>query len=1416
GNSYDLFTAVIENNAGEYVAVGFTASDQNTGDKTAEKYGAIDHWLVNTDADLNKQWDQGFGGSYTLDDILGMTGYNLFDAFPQITELPNGHLWFGGTSYGEDVNNQYVTVTKTDPGYGRIDYWTIETDADGNYLSDKAWGGNRDDYLNALMVDGNNDLLLAGHSNSPESGTKSQNPFPGQEYDYWLIKLKNDPCIHHPLCFRWTPLPEIPDSLVEVIPIPTCEEVMADALRSTLQHYAYEYKQEKLAEFRAKYQEQCANPENINDKFWLEYPLGYHHYTLYYYDRAGNLVRTVPPEGVELLDVSEPAVLARDVVTQHTLITDYAYNSLQQLVRQNTPDGNETQFYYNDIGQLRFSQNAQQLVDGTYSYTKYDPLGRVIEVGQSGQAISQLPDQVETTDFPSQNLEQRSLTYYTESNGVTYLNAAQRPQRFLQNRVSYSVYDGDGNLATTADQVTTTYSYDVGGNVEWMAQDIPELGQKFIGYSYDLVSGNVLSVQYQEGQLDQFYHRYTYDADNRLITAETSVDQILWEQDAAYQYYQHGPLARTEMGEDKLQGIDYVYTIHGWLKGINHSSLDPTKDPGRDNQANRFAPDAFGMELNYYAGDFQRSNSPFNNSLATTDALVPQTNHNLYNGNISTWTSQSMANTQGEDLQYEQRTGHQYRYDVLNRIKRADFKFYDGYWNATADYNTAYTYDANGNILTLNRNAYAAKHLAMDSMRYTYRPLTNQLTHVDDPVNAENYGVDIDDQDPDNYTYDRIGQLTSDRQEEIAQIGWTAYGKMSRLDRIPGSDKPALKFAYGAQGNRIMKSVMQSGQSTAMAANTYYVRDASGNIMAIYEGEREAAPEGIINRVHLKEQPLYGGERMGMRVDSILVRETLYPADGGDPVELITNYERVTEDRVMAITYEQMLPSLFGDYGSPMFVGGVSNVDVSGPTSSVIGFNPILFSIDQGEAVVRAEDRQGNLLFTAFTADKYQGNNNVCIVRDASNQVMPNSDGIISFWDGNGISMQVPGNSNQYYLFTYAPNRLLYAHLIDLSLPGNGTAANPLGAVIAKNQLISTDEYSKMLAVIEDNTGNNSSQLYAVKSDNMETTTLVRFEVTANGMEPPQDMANFEGLGAFGIEMQISPDGRRLALTNIRRMPVNPNAFFGEIVIFDLSADHTTVTLRRRLSQGLGNLCNSLEFTPSGSYLYLSRLKIDGTQTPPRGVYRYDLFNNNLQLVSNSVGTIRRGYNDRMYVVSDSARYMLEVSEPDGNFTLNEVLATHPLILLTNTGAALQEHRIFLAENEVSPLATRHLNQRLYELNDHLGNNRLVFGDVKLSDLDNAQSPIVESFTADLKSKSEYYAFGMPAVDRNSSDYRFGFQRQEEDDEIKGEGNSVNYKYRMHDVRLGRFLSIDPLAPDYPWNSVYAFSENRVVASIEV
>jgi RHS repeat-associated protein len=87
--------------------------------------------------------------------------------------------------------------------------------------------------------------------------------------------------------------------------------------------------------------------------------------------------------------------------------------------------------------------------------------------------------------------------------------------------------------------------------------------------------------------------------------------------------------------------------------------------------------------------------------------------------------------------------------------------------------------------------------------------------------------------------------------------------------------------------------------------------------------------------------------------------------------------------------------------------------------------------------------------------------------------------------------------------------------------------------------------------------------------------------------------------------------------------------------------------------------------------------------------------------------------------------------------------------------------------------------------------------------------------------RSNYDAFGSLLPGRHApgdlAGYRFGFQGQEKDDEMHGAtGTSYAFEYRMHDARVGRFLSIDPLADKYPYNSPYAFSENRVIDGIDL
>jgi RHS repeat-associated protein len=120
-----------------------------------------------------------------------------------------------------------------------------------------------------------------------------------------------------------------------------------------------------------------------------------------------------------------------------------------------------------------------------------------------------------------------------------------------------------------------------------------------------------------------------------------------------------------------------------------------------------------------------------------------------------------------------------------------------------------------------------------------------------------------------------------------------------------------------------------------------------------------------------------------------------------------------------------------------------------------------------------------------------------------------------------------------------------------------------------------------------------------------------------------------------------------------------------------------------------------------------------------------------------------------------------------------------------------------------------------YELSNHLGNVLAVITDRKIS---HNNSGTIDYFEVEYMSFTDYYPFGMTMQARSytSTGYRYGFGGVEKDNEIKGEGNSYNFTFRMYDPRLGRFLSVDPIGKNYPHSSPFAFAENCPISGIDL
>ncbi|NER12982.1 hypothetical protein GWK08_05995 [Leptobacterium flavescens] len=614
----------------------------------------------------------------------------------------------------------------------------------------------------------------------------------------------------------------------------------------------------------------------FSDLKGIRYKINYYDFSLNYYDEAGRLTSSLQPLGFDNSYTLNQAVPAHN----NNLKSTYEYNALGQLIHTISPDEGEAWFKYRKDGQIRYSQNSKQLAANEFSYTNYDSFGRPVESGvlsNSGFTTAD-PDGV----LSSGTRKEQHFTVYDVpdqsglSTALGSLSSSYPTQNFVPGNVvkTYTL-----NPSTT----TTWYSYDVYGRVEWMVQKIDGLGTKTIDYEYDPVTGSVTKVDFQRyTSSERFVHKYTYDAqDNNLIKVETSTDDTNYTVHADYTYYETGALKRMELGGG-LQGVDYVYNLAGQLKSINHPSLSASNDPGGDNN------DLFGMAIDYHNADYMRALSNITSTTYGTDR---------FDGNIkgTRWNNgyQPLSNAQNAySYQYNRNnwlTGAEYgqytgttsntnipanitkntvvsgteTYQASNSItltpgfhatSGSDISIVvldtDGFQeNGNGDYNVSgITYDANGNIQTLNRNKNTENGSnAMDALSYTYKTdKPNQLLRVDDAVTATTNVDDIKDQDGNNYIYNELGQLITNNEEGISYI----YNASGLVTEVKKNNLPLIKFFYNDKNHRVKK---ESYDTNGVLQNSiFYVRDAQGTTLAVYNGSA------------VTEHTIYGSNRLGM------------------------------------------------------------------------------------------------------------------------------------------------------------------------------------------------------------------------------------------------------------------------------------------------------------------------------------------------------------------------------------------------------------------------------------------------------------------------------------------------------------------------------------------------------------------------
>jgi hypothetical protein len=167
-----------------------------------------DFWLVRTDENGDSLWSRRFGGmSYegcssliqTADGGFALAGHTIsFDAgYTDIwlvrTDENGDSLWsrtFGGEHYDyctsliQTADGGFVLAGFTQSfGAGDFDFWLVRTDANGDSLWSRTFGGRLADWCYSLIRTADGGFALAGSTESFRAGNR----------DFWLVKTGPDP-----------------------------------------------------------------------------------------------------------------------------------------------------------------------------------------------------------------------------------------------------------------------------------------------------------------------------------------------------------------------------------------------------------------------------------------------------------------------------------------------------------------------------------------------------------------------------------------------------------------------------------------------------------------------------------------------------------------------------------------------------------------------------------------------------------------------------------------------------------------------------------------------------------------------------------------------------------------------------------------------------------------------------------------------------------------------------------------------------------------------------------------------------------------------------------------------------------------------------------------------------------------------
>ena len=597
--------------------------------------------------------------------------------------------------------------------------------------------------------------------------------------------------------------------------------------------------------------------------------------TSYVYDDFDRRAYVIPPKlYAEKVATATGTVTLSDAADAELLFA-YRYDGRGRMIEKLVPGGGWTHIVYNKIDQPVLTQHARQREQGRWSFTKYDPFGRVALAGEMASTADRAALQTQadaatvqfenrTTGgvfgysnnaFPSVTAAQVNLaSYYDDYNWgvptalgfVPFNNLTQKPARGLATG-SIARVIGQGDIAGTL-LTSVTYYDEKNRPVQTFAQN------PFGGYTRSDLSlsfgGELLSrtasSSYTDGKTGyttvtgyQYDHVGRKTRTNHAVGSGTTAPQGL--PLAQYVYDEVGRLVQKRIQPGTYRTIEPLPDTTTITRNTAISGT-VTDKAGKITLKNGFSiagggsvytaePNAprYGQTAALQVMDYRYNIRGWLTALnggtinsTENDLFAMQLNYQEdginYNGNISgqSWLSHNVKTAPARR--------YAYTYDAANRLTGATYS--GGKYSGENSSLSGMQYDKNGNILALSRSGMRAgtptaptAFGAVDGLSYTYQAGSNKLSAVSDAVNSNQAVGDFRDGNTvgNDYEYYSDGSLSRDKNKGITTISYNYLGLVETVQVNGSGQSGTINFYYDATGRKWRKKVYnQTSQQTAL------------------------------------------------------------------------------------------------------------------------------------------------------------------------------------------------------------------------------------------------------------------------------------------------------------------------------------------------------------------------------------------------------------------------------------------------------------------------------------------------------------------------------------------------------------------------------------------------------------------------